>query len=299
MRLLKNKRIKLFIFLGIITPLLFFYGCQKKEAKENNREAIPVRVQRVELLDIEENLEYSGNIKAEDEAIVYPKVSGKIIEKVRQEGSSVNKGDAILYIDRDEVGLKFEKAPVESPLNGVVGRIYVDRGENVNTQTQVALVVNMDKVKIALDIPEIHLPRISLGQKAKITLDAYLDEVFVGEVVKISPVLDLATRSAPVEISVDNPKHLLNSGMFAKVSLILSERKAVPVILKEALIGREPELYVFVIKDKKASLRKITLGLRRGGYYEVAGGLMEGDLVVVLGQQRLREGSEVITEEQK
>lgn len=299
MRLLKNKRIKLFIFLGIITPLLFFYGCQKKEAKENNREAIPVRVQRVELLDIEENLEYSGNIKAEDEAIVYPKVSGKIIEKVRQEGSSVNKGDAILYIDRDEVGLKFEKAPVESPLNGVVGRIYVDRGENVNTQTQVALVVNMDKVKITLDIPEIHLPRISLGQKAKITLDAYPDAVFVGEVVKISPVLDLATRSAPVEISVDNPKHLLNSGMFAKVSLILSERKAVPVILKEALIGREPELYVFVIKDKKASLRKITLGIKRGGYYEVVGGLMEGDLVVVLGQQRLREGSEVITEEQK
>lgn len=299
MRLLKNKRIKLFIFLGIIAPLLFFYGCQKKETKENSREAIPVRVQRVKLLDIEEKLEYSGNIKAEDEAIVYPKVSGKIIEKVRQEGSLVNKGDVILYIDRDEVGLKFEKAPVESPLNGVVGRIYVDRGENVNTQTQVALVVNMDKVKIALDMPEIHLPRISLGQQAKIALDAYPDEVFVGDVVKISPVLDLDTRSAPVEISVDNPKHLLNSGMFAKVSLILSERKAVPVILKEALIGREPELYVFVIKDKKASLRKITLGIKRGGYYEVVGGLMEGDLVVVLGQQRLREGSEVITEEQK
>ena len=122
MRFLKNKKIGLFIFFSIITPLLFFCGCHPKEAKEKAHEAIPVRVQRVELLDIEENLEYSGNIKAEDEAIVYPKVSGKVIEKVREEGSSVNKGDAILYIYRDEVGLKFEKAPVDSPLTGVVGR---------------------------------------------------------------------------------------------------------------------------------------------------------------------------------
>ena len=299
MRFLKDKRIELFILFSIITPLLFFYGCQPKEAKEKAHEAIPVRVQRVELLDIEENLEYSGNIKAEDEAMVYPKVSGKIIEKVKEEGSLVNKGDVLLYIDRDEVGLRFEKAPVESPLRGIVGRIFVDKGQNVNTQTQVALVVNMDKVKISLDIPEIHLPRISLGQKAKITLDAYPDEVFMGEVSKISPVLDLETRSAPVEISVDNPKHILNSGMFAKVKLILSERKGVPVILKEGVIGRAPELYVFAVKDKKAALRKITLGIRRGEYYEVTSGLKEGDLVVVLGQQRLREGSEVITEEQK
>ena len=299
MRFLKDKRIELFILFSIITPLLFFYGCQPKEAKEKTHQAIPGPVQRVELLDIEENLEYSGNIKAEDEAMVYPKVSGKIIEKVKEEGSLVNKGDVLLYIDRDEVGLRFEKAPVESPLRGIVGRIFVDKGQNVNTQTQVALVVNMDKVKISLDIPEIHLPRISLGQKAKITLDAYPDEVFMGEVSKISPVLDLETRSAPVEISVDNPKHILNSGMFAKVKLILSERKGVPVILKEGVIGRAPELYVFAVKDKKAALRKITLGIRRGEYYEVTSGLKEGDLVVGLGQQRLGEGSEGVTEDQK
>ncbi|MEK6728295.1 MAG: efflux RND transporter periplasmic adaptor subunit [Candidatus Omnitrophota bacterium] len=274
-------------------------GCHKKEAKEKVPSLIPVRVQRVEVRDLEETLEYTGNIKAQDEAIVYPKVSGKIIEKIKEDGSFVEKGEPLLYIDRDEVGLKFEKAPVESPLTGVVGRVFVDNGQHVNAQTQVALVVNMDKVKIGLDIPEIHLPRISLGKNARISLDAYPDEVFIGQVSKISPVLDLATRAAPAEITVDNPKHILNSGMFAKVNLILTEHKGVSVILKEGIIGREPDLYVFVIKDKKAALRKITLGIRQGQYYEVTSGLKEGDLVVILGQQRLREGSEVITEEQK
>lgn len=293
---MQNQKLK---FTVLFFALIILSGCGKKEPENNISEAIPVRVQRVELLDIQDSVEYSGSIRAEDEAIVYPKVSGKVIEKVKEEGGRVNKGDAILYIDRDEVGLKFEKAPVESPLSGVVGRVYVDKGENVTAQTQAALVVNMDRVRISLDIPEIHLPRISPGQKAKITSDAYPGEIFAGELSKISPVLDPATRSAPVEISAPNPEHLLNSGMFARVRIILSERKAVPVILKEALIGREPELYVFVVENKKAAMRKISLGVRSGQFYEVAGGLKEGDLVVVLGQQRLREGSEVITEEQK
>lgn len=287
-------------YITVIFAVIFLaLGCQLKKEKEAGKEAIPVRVERVRLSELQEALEYSGNIKAQDEAIVYPKVSGKIAEKVKEEGSPVNKGEPILYIDRDEVGLKFEKAPVESPLTGVVGRIFVDKGQNVNPQTQVGLVVNMDKVKIILDIPEAHLPKISLGQKAGVSLDAYPDEVFKGVVSKISPVLDVDTRAAPVEISVDNPKHILNSGMFARASLILTERKGVPVILKEGIIGRTPELYVFVIQDKKATLRKITLGIRSGQHYEVTSGLKEGDLVVILGQQRLRDGAEVITEEQK
>ena len=281
----------------LLLSLLLTFGCQPKPEQEKAPEAVAVKVLKVTLGDLSEALEYAGNIKAEDEAIVYPKVSGKIIEKIKEEGNMVNKGEPILYIDRDEAGLKFEKAPVESPLTGIVGRIFVDKGQNVNIQDKVALVINMDKVKIGLDIPEIYLPRVSLGQKAKITLDAYPDKIFTGEVSKISPVLDTATRSAPIEIILDNPGHLLNSGMFVKASLILAEHKGVPVILKEGIMGHTPDLYCFVIKDKKATLRKITLGIRQGQYYEVTSGLQEGDSVVVLGQQRLREGSEVIPEE--
>jgi membrane fusion protein (multidrug efflux system) len=186
---------------------------------------------------------------------------------------------------------------VESSLTGVVGRVYVDIGQNVNNLTPVALVVNMDKVKIDLDVPEKYLSKVSLGQKAKIKVDAYPEENFVGEVTKISPVVDLINRAAPIEITVDNPGHLLKSGMFAKVSLVIQERKGVPIILKEAIIGREPELYAYVIENKKAALRKISLGIRQGPYYEVTGGLKAGDLVVIMGQQRLYEGAAVEAEE--
>jgi len=286
-----------------ISLLIFFIfllaGCQPKAAKEKPKEAIPVRVSKVASSRLDEALEYVGNIKAKDEVFIYPKVSGKIIEKVKEDGASVTKGEAIAYIDRDEVGLTFEKAPVESTVTGVVGRIYVDIGENVIPLTAVALVVNMDKVKIDLDIPEKYLPKISLRQEAGVSVDAYPKKDFIGSVTKISPVLDLSTRTAPIEITIDNPEHDLKSGMFARVRLVIEERHSVLVVLKESIMGREPNTYVYVIEDKRAVLRKISLGFRQGPYYEVREGLKEGDLVVIMGQQRLYQGAAVETEESK
>jgi len=292
---ISNRKVVTFGII-LILGLYFLSGCEKKENKITEQELIPVKVMRVELQDIKETLDYVGDIRAQDEALVYPKVSGKIIEKFKEEGSSVNKGDVIACIDRDEVGFKFEKAPVESSLTGIIGRVYVDKGTSVSPQTPVALVVDMDKVKIALNLPEKYLPRISLGQSAEITLDAFPGEKFIGIVSKLSPVLDLETRTAPIEIIIDNPQHNLKSGMFAKVKLILQEHKNVPVILKEAVMGKEPDVYVYVVEDNKAVLKKVTLGLRQGPYYQVQEGIKEGDLVVIMGQQRLQDNAKVSVE---
>jgi multidrug efflux pump subunit AcrA (membrane-fusion protein) len=288
-------RFKLFTtVLSILVVALILAGCQSKSltGKKEMQEVIPVRVMRVELKDIYKTLEYVGNIKAEEEAVVYPRVSGKIIEKVKEDGSKVKKGDTLFYIDRDEVGLKFEKAPIESPLDGVVGRIYVDIGANVVSQTPVALIVYMDRVKIGLSIPEKYIPQVSLGQNAAIIVDAYAEK-FKGVVTKISPVLDTDTRSAPAEITVDNKGHLLKSGMFARVSLIIDESKAVPIVLKESIMGKAPDAYVYVIENNKAILRNVKLGIRQDGYFEVIDGIKEGDAVVVMGQQRLKDGIDV------
>ncbi len=279
--------------LTIVCCVLLLNGCVPQKSKEKLSEAIPVRVDKVKLQELDETLDYSGDIKAQDEAVIYPKVSGKIIEKVKEDGALINKGEAICYIDRDEVGLKFQKAPVESTLTGILGRVYVDIGENVTVNTPVALVVNADKVKIGLDIPEKYLPKITLGQQAEISVDSWPDEKFTGSVTKISPVIDLSTRTAPVEVTIQNKEYRLKSGMFAKVRLVIETRNNVPVILKEAVMGHDPDNYVFVVENKKAVLKKINLGIRQGPYFEVRQGLKESDLVVIMGQQMLADGAEV------
>ena len=292
---MRKNTILCLIVMGFM--VLISAGCQNKEKAAVEKEAIPVRVIKVEPRSIKNTLNYVDDIKAQDEAIIYPKVSGKIIEKTKEEGDTVNKGDIVAYIDRDEVGFKFEKAPVESPLTGIIGRTYVDKGTSVSTLTPIALVVDMDKVKIRIDITEEYLPRIILGQEAQISLQAYPEETFTGVVAKISPVLDLDTRTAPIEIVIANNDHRLKSGMFAQVQLILEEHKDVMVIAKEALIGRGAEAYVYVVQENTARQKKIKLGIRQGAFYEVTDGLKPGDLVVVMGQQKLYEGALVATEE--
>ncbi len=281
----------------ILVLTIIISGCSKEEVKKQmQEEAIPVKAMKLELGELKDILDYTGSIKAKDEVIVYPKVTGKIIEKIKQEGDSVNKQDVIAYIDRDEVGLKFEKAPVESPISGFIGRIYVDIGSNVSTQTPVALVVDMDSVTIDLDIPERYLSKIFIGQEAEISVDAYPEKIFVGKITKISPVLNSLTRATPLEITIDNPEGLLKSGMFAKTKLVLGTYKDIPVILKEAVIGREPDTSVYVIENNKAVLRSVELGFRQGSSIEVKEGLKEGDLVVIMGQQRLYQNAPVVVE---
>ncbi len=293
---MNSKTINHNIILLLILSMALF-GCQVKEkASSEKQQVIPVKAMKVELADLLNKLEYTGNIKAQDEAIIYPKVSGKVIEKVREDGSIVNKGDVIAYIDRDEVGLQFEKAPVESPISGIIGRIYVNIGSNVSSQTPIALVVNMDMVKIELDIPEIHLPKIFLGQESDLSVDAYPDKKFLGKVTKISPVVNLENRAARVGITVDNSEHLLKSGMFVRVSLVIEKHAKVPIILKEAIIGKEPDTYVYLVENNKAKLRKVSLGIHDSYLYEVTEGLREGEMVVVMGQQRLYDDAQVFAE---
>lgn len=288
---------KVSVYLLALLICLAVAGCGKSGARKEKEATIPVRVMKVNLEDLTRALEYVGNIEGQDEALVYPKVTGKIIEKVKEDGSPIAKGEVIAYIDRDEVGLKFEKAPVESPLSGIVGRVYVDIGSSVTPQTAIALILSIDTAEINLDIPEVYLPKVSLGQEADVTVDAYPDGQFTGKVTKISPIVDLATRTAPIEIMIENKDHRLQSGMFADIKLNIEEKKQVPVILREAVIGKEPNTYVYVVPDGKASLRKVKLGIRQGPYYEVREGLKEGDRVVIMGQQKLRDGSLVEAEE--
>ena len=282
---------------AVLSLVIMAPGCGRKA--EEKKGVIPIRAMRVEPRSISRTLDYASNIEAWDRAEVFPKVSGKILEKLKEDGSPITKGETIAYIDRDEVGFKFEKAPVESPLSGIIGRVYVDRGTNVTPHTAVAVVVDIDRVKVHLDVPEKYLPQISIGQQARVRVEAYPNEVFTGTVTRISPVVETETRTAPIEISIDNNGHRLKPGMFASIQLVLETRKNVPSVMKEAVIGREPSTYVFVVNDGVAHMRDVTLGIGENDRIEVLKGLKAGDLVAVMGQERLHDGAAVSVEVDK
>ena len=294
----KIKRPKFLRFTSAFWMLIFgfsilFSGCERPVA-ERETAKIPVSAVTAERGILRETLFYVGDIKAEDEAPVYPKVTGKIIEEVAREGVPVKKGGALLYIDRDEVGFQFEKAPVESPIDGIVGEIYVDKGANVSPQIPVALVVNMDRVKVRLDVTEKDLTRVKEGQPASVKVDAYPDEEFAGMVEMVSPVVDLSSRTAGAEILIPNGEHKLKPGMFARIEILTRKSEKTLIITRDAIIKENSSHYVFVVgDDNRVRRRKIEIGLRENNRFEVIAGLAEGEVVVTMGNTRLKEGDMV------
>ncbi len=283
---------------GLLAALLLAGGAAgcRRAAPAAADAPIPVRVRAVERRLMKRTLDYAGTIRAAEEATVFPKVAGKVKAKLKDEGAPVAKDEALAVIDRDEVGFTYEPAPVESPLAGIVGRMFVDLGTAVTPQTPIALVVAMDTVELLVQAPEHYLPGIHTGQTVECAVSAWPGAVFTGRVTQVSPIVDLETRAAPVEVTLPNAGHRLSPGMFARARLILEAHPGAPAIPHEAILGRSPDEYVYVVSNGLAATRDVRTGLREGALVEITAGLQPGDPVVIMGQQRLHTGVRVTTD---
>ncbi|OPX28310.1 MAG: hypothetical protein B1H08_06105, partial [Candidatus Omnitrophica bacterium 4484_171] len=184
---------------------------------------------------VQEILKFTGDIEGKDQVQVYPKVTGKLIEYKVQEGKPIEKQDVIALIDRDVTGFKFEPAPVEAPISGVVAKTYFDQGDSVSPQIPIAVVADMDEVKVKIEVTEVDYPKVKLGQMARIKVDAYPDKEFEGKLSKLSALVSPQTRTATAEITIPNPEHFLVPGMFARISLLAGKHKAL-VVPRDAIL---------------------------------------------------------------
>ena len=223
-----------------------------------SKDVFTVKTETVQKRDLRHKLITSGSIKALEEAIIYPRINGKLQRNILREGDKVLKNQTIALIDRDEVGAKYEPVIVPSTLSGVVAKIYRDPGENVTTQTPIALVVNQSVLRIKVDVPERYVGEIYKGQIANLTVDAYPDRKFEAKLDVISPVVDSLSRSVAVEFKASNSKGLLKSGMFTRVDISLKEVKNVLSVSKKSVYEDEDgKNYVLVpSEDYKTAVRK-------------------------------------------
>jgi multidrug efflux pump subunit AcrA (membrane-fusion protein) len=272
-----------------LSVLFFTFGCAS-DAKRNERlDSFPVRVEEVAKRDLEETLTLVGTIKARDEATLFSRVPGKLMRNLVREGDRISKGAPVALVERDEVGVKFEPAPVPSTLTGVVARVYLDRGADVTLTSPIALVVDQGGVVAKGEIPERYAGKVSTGQEVRIRVDADPARVFQGRISRLSPVVDAATRSTYMEATIGNTSGLLRSGMFAKLEIVLAKKDGVLSIPLQALTDGSNE--VFLAKDGKAIRREIAPGLRSQEHVEVRQGLSPGEKVVTFGLFGLKDGS--------
>ena len=265
------------VILLVIGALVYNFVIKKDPAKvldQVNTEVFSVSVERPKNRDLKHQLLTSGSLKALEEAVIYPRVSGKLLRNVLREGDKVKKGQTISLIERDEVGAKYEPVVVPSTINGVVGRIYLDPGANVVTSTPIALVVNQDTIRIAVDIPERYIGEISKGQKAWLTVEALPNQKFEAVLDLISPVVDSLSRSVAVEFKADNKGGKLMSVMFAKLDISLAEQKNALSLSKKNILENEDGSYYVLVPSqdgKTAEKKNIQVGFKNNDHWQISG----------------------------
>ncbi|MFH1619699.1 MAG: efflux RND transporter periplasmic adaptor subunit [bacterium] len=286
-------------FISAVTAaVIIAAGCKNKDLQIFNsleKDRFLVKTEKAGLRNIEDYLILVGSVKAMDEATLYPRISGKLLKNLLTEGTSVKKDQTVALIARDEVGAVYEPAPVPSTLNGIVGRIYQDTGANVTPQTPIALVVNQEQVRVAVDVPERYVSKVFMNQPSRIKVAAFPEKIFSGKVYRISPVIDTRTRNAAIEILVDNAAGLLRSGMFAEVRLIAGSTKAGAVAVPAAAVQRDEKdnAYIFVPSNGIAVRLDIKTGIGNSDYVQVRSGIKPGEDVITFGLYGLKDGSKI------
>ncbi|MCU0821362.1 MAG: efflux RND transporter periplasmic adaptor subunit [Spirochaetes bacterium] len=281
--------------IGMYRVVKFTIGKLSPEKAVEETKGIPVKAVAAKKIDMLEKLKLSGNIVGIEVVNVFSQVPGKINDIFIREGEKVGKGGVLFKIDRDIVGMEYNLAAVESPINGYVGKIMVDRGMTISPATPLAEVVNMSEVEAVVRLMEEDINKVKIGMQALIKTGTYPDDVFTGIVYKKSAVLDQVSRTQEVRIRIDNRALKLKHGMFADAEIILKKMNAVIVVPDDSVfrsVDGSPAVYK-VVKNR-AVLQKIISGVSFDNFKEITKGIAAGDLIITLGRENVLEGNSLI-----
>ena len=192
-----------------------------------------------------------------------------------------------------ELRVRLDNTRILAPISGLVGKRHLDNGALVNPSMPVVSLVDLSTMVMEINAPEKDLVKIRAGLEANIVLDAYPEQKFKGRVIRLSPILDPATRTGSVEVEVPNPKMMLKAEMFARVELDLGTRHNTLLVPREALVSHDQQRGVFKLQDDIARFQPVDAGVAQGGEVEVISGLKEGEAVITLGVNLVKNGDRV------
>lgn len=194
--------------------------------------------------------------------------------------------------------LELSESRLKAPFPGYIEKRLVDPGAMVSVGTPIVGLVDINRVKVIIPVVERHYPKISVGQRAIVSCDAFSGQRFEGKVMRLAPVLSQETRTGEVEIEIDNPNGQLKPGMFARVEIAVDQPRDVLLVPEGALIKTSSGHGVFRVRaggngGAKVQLVPVVLGSSRDGQTEIRGELEAGDRVVTVGVNLLKDGQSV------
>jgi len=199
----------------------------------------------------------------------------------------------------DQFNALIARKTLRAPFDGVAGIRQVNLGQYLKEGDAVVAVQAFDPIYVNFSLPQQHLGKLSVGEPVALRVDAFEDRTFDGKITAINSLVDQATRNIQIQATLANPDWQLRPGMFAKVSVLMSNRQNVIAIPATAIHYAPYGNSIFIVSDMKDEQGKpykgvkeqfIRLGQSRGDMVAVTSGLKPGEEVVTSGVFRLKSG---------
>ncbi|HEX4169964.1 MAG TPA: efflux RND transporter periplasmic adaptor subunit [Bryobacteraceae bacterium] len=147
--------------------------------------------------------------------------------------------------------------------------------------------------RVLVSVPEAYSSIVRMGQDATLLFQEVPGETFHGRVTRTSASIDQNTRTLLVEVQVRNHRGLLMPGMYAQVNLIQSKEVPPLLVQGEAIVVRNGQNEVAVVKNQKIHFQPVSIGRDYGDQAEITNGLRPGDVVALDVSDDVREGVKI------
>lgn len=212
-------------------------------------------------------------------------------QQISVANATIRQNEARLASAREDL----RNTEIRAPFDGMIGLRHVDRGTHVSPGQAVLSIVDDGDLYVSVQVPERNAPRVNRETPVTLRVGAVGSMAMNGEIHRIAPVLDSATRSLRVDVMVDSPEELyIRPGTYARVSLELGHETDALTIDNQAIIrSTDGTPYVWKAQDGEAKRVELTLGLVGRNRTQVIDNLEEGDRVVLRGHEKLEEGTKL------
>lgn len=189
--------------------------------------------------------------------------------------------------------LQLNWTKIRSLSEGYITERLIEVGDRVNANQQVYTIEDFKPLLIRVFVPTSDSIKLETGMPAEVKTEIIKGSVFEGNVKLINPRIDVQTGTVKVTIEVFDDSLRLKPGMFVEARIVIGMKENVLVIPRKAILYKQNLTYVFVLDRNQAFQREVTLGLTEEDDVEVISGLEEGETIVVVGVESLKDGQRV------
>ncbi len=187
----------------------------------------------------------------------------------------------------------FNKTELHASISGIIIKRHREIGEQVLPGTPLFKIADTRSLRIVAGLSEEQILHVLENAPVGIHLKPFGGQVFTGTVKRVGIPATNQGGTFPVEVVMDNRDQLLKPGMVGKVVFSGQVHKGVFLVPRDTVVERMGEEVVYLVRDNSAVSRKVVRGIDFGFYISIRTGLSDGDMVAVIGQERLYDGAPV------